>query len=226
MDQLTSQIVFRDQRSVEAAVALLWNDEHINAALKSGIIALAVLITFQRRLPSTVREEMARARNHFDFEDISAGPWGGAVSPTVEDHTIRHGFCFLRPNDCGDCKRSEHSECHRLARDRAIESPTLDGKLAVIRRARDKLSLPFISDYPYVLDIDLDYFTTERSISPLSPQTFVKMVRDATAITVAKEPDFVQRCKLDAESINSEMLLGRLLTYIENSHTVDNIRWR
>jgi len=48
-----------------------------------------------------------------------------------------------------------------------------------------------IKSIPYVLDIDLDYFRTIKSLTPDDPSAFHDLIRRAVAITIATEPDYV-----------------------------------
>ncbi|MCM1430722.1 MAG: hypothetical protein NC124_19915 [Clostridium sp.] len=44
----------------------------------------------------------------------------------------------------------------------------------------------------YILDIDLDYFHTMKSIDPSTKKIFSQLVKSAKAITIAKEPVCVE----------------------------------
>lgn len=52
-------------------------------------------------------------------------------------------------------------------------------------------------DRPYILDIDLDYFKGEASVNPADPSLFLKLIRDAAAVTVCRERDWVRLLNLD-----------------------------
>ena len=69
----------------------------------------------------------------------------------------------------------------------------------------------------YILDIDLDYFRTEKSARPADTRSFYKLIRNAKAITIATEPDFVGYEKLGGENISSETLLPKIMCHIRRA---------
>ena len=69
----------------------------------------------------------------------------------------------------------------------------------------------------YILDIDLDYFHTLKSIQPDNCDTIYSLIRNAKIITIAKEPICVDNLKYGNEQINSELLLDALLNHIEQA---------
>ena len=66
----------------------------------------------------------------------------------------------------------------------------------------------------YILDIDLDYFHTQKSISPHNQFFFSKLVKESVAITIAKESRCVLDLRTDGEEITSKSLLKDLLDHI------------
>ena len=67
---------------------------------------------------------------------------------------------------------------------------------------------------PYILDIDLDYFTTKNSILPKNINVFSRIVKNAEIITIAKESDCVNLCSQC--NVTSEYLLEKLLLLLKN----------
>ncbi|MCQ9635653.1 UPF0489 family protein [Chryseobacterium sp. WG23] len=66
----------------------------------------------------------------------------------------------------------------------------------------------------FILDIDLDYFKTKKSISPENVDFFKYLIKRCKAITIATEPTFVDYLK-EEEDLNSEYLLEKLINLIE-----------
>lgn len=65
----------------------------------------------------------------------------------------------------------------------------------------------------FILDIDLDFFKTKKSIDPDNVEYFKYLIKNCKAITVAKESTFVNSLKED-EDLSSEYLLKSLLNLI------------
>lgn len=66
----------------------------------------------------------------------------------------------------------------------------------------------------FILDIDLDFFKTKKSINPENVDFFKYLISKCKAITIAKEPVFVNYLKQD-EDLDSEYLLENLLNLIK-----------
>ncbi len=71
----------------------------------------------------------------------------------------------------------------------------------------------------YILDIDLDYFRTEKSIKPSDNSTFYSLIKDALCVTIAREPSCVEDLKMKRESINSKFLQETIISHIEKAMT-------
>lgn len=92
--------------------------------------------------------------------------------------------------------------CHRV-----LESDFLNEKIQAINLLLKKIGEPSFFDGSYILDIDLDYLNTCRSIEPRDSQEFLKLVKNAALVTVATEPDYVQHCAREA-GVTSDFLNG------------------
>lgn len=82
-----------------------------------------------------------------------------------------------------------------------------------------------VTDGPYILDIDLDYFHNSKSIQPENHECFYALIRNAEAITIARESECVQMCKEDLEdscSFNSDFLQNKLLQHIHAATSYNN----
>ena len=77
--------------------------------------------------------------------------------------------------------------------DLALEDEFLENQFNIVKNMHENSGLPDIGSGGYILDIDLDYFHTQKSISPDSQVFFNNLVKNSVAITIAKE----SRCVLD-----------------------------
>ncbi len=66
---------------------------------------------------------------------------------------------------------------------------------------------------PYILDIDLDYFNTAKGLSPLDSNVFRSLWHNASLVTIATEPDYVDHCALDPD-LDSAWILEKLQNLI------------
>lgn len=111
------------------------------------------------------------------------------------------------------CSKNMHDDdCNLIRCNRCIESEELVHQFTHISEINGD---GFIG-YNYILDIDLDFFRTMKSIEPNDASIFYRLIRDAAIITIATEPEYVNKVKID-EEINSEYLLERLLKHIEQA---------
>ncbi len=63
----------------------------------------------------------------------------------------------------------------------------------------------------YILDIDLDFFRTAKSINPNKKEVFYHLIRQAKIITIATEPDYIEK------GITADYLLSKILYHIEET---------
>ena len=84
-----------------------------------------------------------------------------------------------------------------------------------LRRNLEQAPLP--CTVPYILDIDLDCFKGERSVMPEDPAVFRDLVRNAAAITICRERDWVRLLNLDFGRQQYEFFLSKLLELIRNT---------
>jgi hypothetical protein len=111
-------------------------------------------------------------------------------------------------------KRSHDEECDTEHRAQAIESHYLQVKLEQIKEMALTFGITDVLNQAFVLDIDLDYFGSDRSIAPRDPAVFYNLIRRSVAITIATEPRFVRLERLPGETITAETLLPQLKQHI------------
>ncbi len=103
------------------------------------------------------------------------------------------------------------SACGGLTPDHdcVLESSFLSQALAAFEELLNQAKEPGLLSSPYILDIDLDYFNTFRSVAPETPEVFQKLATNAGLITIATEPDYVASCAVD-QGLTSEYLLEKI----------------
>ncbi len=130
------------------------------------------------------------------------GGYNGSQDPYNESVYHINSFCH------SECLKNAHDDdCTPIQYDRCIESEEL---------VRQLLYVSEINTDNYILDIDLDFFHTIRSIEPNDSSAFQRLIRGAAIITIATEPSYVNSLKINQE-LNSEYLLQELLVHIEQA---------
>lgn len=175
-----AQLSPSDTFSVERAVLDLRHDEHIDAAIQSGILDVAFIIGHQTN---------------------------ECVVPAK--FAIRQDRIILLGDSnsfCGD-------EGERRSRDQVIEAEFLSARLAHATEICAATNASGLLSSPLILDIDLDCFNTRQAISPHNPSVFYNLIRQAHAITIARESVCVETCKLDND-LTASWLEERLLDHI------------
>lgn len=110
------------------------------------------------------------------------------------------------------CPESVHDDdCRRLLADASLEDTVL-GDAVSTAESFD----PFFFD-GYILDIDCDYFNTEKSLRPEGAGVFRRLVRNAALITIALEPECVRICRLEDSFLESGRILEGLIALIEKA---------
>ncbi|MBD3557527.1 UPF0489 family protein [Planktothrix sp. FACHB-1355] len=227
-EALCGKIDFRYSGTVEEAARRLVNDEQIDAAIKADILNCAFVISYHGTDTPSIEEE--NYLSHFNCEIVETGDGTSEMIFTRPEHDFNvpdeeqnfrmpvDRIFIVSPNAGFKYKQVEISEEEkRKHADIAIEAHYLKSKLAVIERMNMSLEEGSVFDSGYILDIDLDYFRTKKSISPEKPAEFYKLIRNAEIITVALEPEYVQSEKLQGEDITSEFLLEKLLNHISSA---------
>lgn len=209
-----SQVDWRDVSSVEKAVSALSNDEQIDAAIRVGIFSFAFCINHHDETRS-VEQQQWLEDNGWQRAEIKR-----PESPFTYEMPDNRAFEIRGTCDVLGCKKRPHNDaCYRYAADRAIESAMLRSLIDTANNMAHFAGIEDITRAPYVLDIDLDYFKTIRSLSPDDASVFHGLIRNAVAITIATEPNYVHDLKLDQE-LTSEYALERVIQHIDEAVSV------
>jgi hypothetical protein len=116
-------------------------------------------------------------------------------------------------------KTSHDDECTSRRSAQVLESVYLDQKLKALDTMAAQDGVPPVEAEPYVLDIDLDYFHSERAIEPDDPTTFYRLVRNAVAVTIATEPEYVKNGRDKGSNVTGESLLKRMKQHLTTALT-------
>lgn len=129
------------------------------------------------------------------------------------------GVIYLTSSICAiGCEKVPHDDdCVPAHSGQVLESVYLDYELGELNAMAQKDSIPAVESEPYVLDIDLDYFHSEKAIEPDDPATFYRLVRNAVAVTIATEPDYVKYCRDEGSKVTGESLLASMKRHIETA---------
>lgn len=220
--QAVADICLGDTESINQAVTRLRFDEHIDAALKSGILDLAFVISHeddghivsneQRMLNEQNREQMTIRTNGNVIVIPNPLP---KVSPPFNYSIPKNGIIILENNY--DYPWLVHDDEQRGYKDAVIESRFLSERLTYIDDICRTGGTARLFDDPFILDIDLDYFNTQKSIAPDETSVFYELIRHAVAITIARESGCVQSCQIEGEGLTSEYLEQALKLHIQNA---------
>lgn len=214
MQDLISKINFKDESSINAAVLKLRNDEHIKTALRTGIFEKALIISHSNTfddVPMSVQEKerMEKVKRH-DMEYMRQcinGDYG--ITPRAE-RTYEESEIYMPPFVAEGIY-----EYGREYDDDVLDDVFLAEKMMILSRmCPDIVSAEGEIKCDYILDIDLDYFHTLKSINPLSKRIFSQLVKAARAITIAKETACVE-LERSEEAVTSDILLEKLLKLLE-----------
>lgn len=108
-----------------------------------------------------------------------------------------------------ECTRTIHdSHCNRLRADSSIENSFLEDAVAEAK----KYNAAFFDNY--ILDIDCDYFNTDRSLYPGKIDVFKSLIKESRFITIALEPECVKICRQKGHGVSSDIIVERLLSII------------
>ncbi|MGN4421090.1 UPF0489 family protein [Bacillus cereus group sp. MYBK249-1] len=214
------QVNYNDLDTVRTAIGNLIHDEHIDAAIKSNIIEKAFIINYNacRDTPLSFKEEKRIEANTYKMAGIPIGE--NFEVQASEGYPESTNSMYILDKKCWIGDHAEHphpcnDSCTKPHYDQAIESIYLEDKLNTISEMVPDLIQENHFTQEYILDIDLDYFHTLKSIHPEDYEIFHNLIRNAKIITIALESRCVEEGKYRNENIDSDSLLTALLSHIE-----------
>lgn len=209
-----AKIDFRDDDTVREAILKLRYDEHISAAVQSGIIDIAFAIvggSISNEFQSN-EQRAAEAEWRERCQDEPWVPMPKAAEPYT--YSIPDQRIFELPHQK---VRARDQPPSRTYANMALESSFLRGRLDFIETITKSAGVPGLFEAPFILDIDLDYFNTKKSIQPADHAVFHELIRRSAIITVAREPGCVNTCQQRGEGLTSEWLEAELKRHIREA---------
>jgi hypothetical protein len=209
-----AKINFRDDDTVREAILKLRYDEHISAAVQSGIIDIAFAIV-GGSITNEFQSNEQRAAEAEWRERWQEHPWAPipkAAAPYT--YSIPDERIIELPHQKVRAKDQPPSKVYA---NMALETTFLRGRLDLIETITKSVGVPGLFEAPFILDIDLDYFNTRKAIQPADHLVFHELIRRAEIITIAREPSCVNTCQLRGEGLTSDWLEIELKRHIREA---------
>lgn len=173
-----------------------------------GRVQESYLKTIDYKKPRTVEEGVSKLNNDehivaaIKTEIISSAfvVAHNAVKTDLEIYNEHRIVCFPVPESCS----KGEPDC-----DIVLESSFLDQAISAFDEVLIQQKESSLLSEPFILDLDLDYLNTFKSVTPENSKTFQKLAKNAGLITIATEPDYVQSCAIDS-GLTSEHLLDKI----------------
>ncbi|MQT73322.1 UPF0489 family protein [Pseudomonas helleri] len=209
-----AKIDFRDEDTVREAILKLRFDEHISAAVQSGIVDIAFAIvggSISNEYQSN-EQRVAEAEWRERWQDEPWVPMPKAGAPYT--YSIPDERIIELPHQK---VRARDQPPSRAYANMALESTFLRGRLDFIDIITKSSSVPGLFEVPFILDIDLDYFNTRTAVQPADHLVFHELIRRAEIITIAREPKCVTDLQKRGEKLTSDWLETELKRHIREA---------
>lgn len=134
------------------------------------------------------------------------------IVTAIKTNIISSAFILAHNADDTDIDiYKEHKiVCRNISdHDTVLESSTLAKAFQDFNSTLKEADRSQLFTKPYILDIDLDYFNTFKSIDPEDSNYFKKLIQHAGLISIATEPEYVKSCALEP-GLTSEFLMKHL----------------
>jgi hypothetical protein len=230
INKRVAEIDRRNKDQIQKAVAELRNDQQIDAAIRLRIFSFAFCFNNSNTNTLSIEQEgylshgpdypaielclvldLNRNQLPVSLELSDVDPVD--ASPTYQ--VPENGMFEIAEVCAVGCEKRSHGGdgCDRLLADQAIESVLLDRLISTANSRAQSANIDSIVESPYVLDLDLDYFRTLKSLSPDDSVVFYRLIGNAVGITIATEPNYVKQTRLD-EDLTSEYALKKILEHV------------
>lgn len=214
--ELVAKIDRFDEISVRQAIENLRHDEHIDAAIRSGIISHSFSI--QHMDSSGTLSNERKAYIHRVSTDFLARLRNEIPEPVPPfTYEVPVDKMFVLPRECAvGCQRAPHDDqCEIDYANQVLEDIYLTNKLQIIEEMSRTSGIGDYRSQPYILDIDLDYFHTLKGARPRAYACFHALIRGSIGVTIAREADCVESLRLDGETMQSSQLEQIVLQHID-----------
>lgn len=220
--QAVADINLSSLESIYESVARLRYDEHIDAAVKSGLISIAFVLSSHNDQGHIVSNEQ-RALDQRSAEQLTVRIDGEEITLPRPRPKAEPPYTYLIPDNKIVILENlpVHDGEDRDYKNSVIESCFLNARLQVVDDICRTSGIKRLFEEPFILDIDLDYFNTNKSIAPNDASVFHELIRRSTAITIARESDCVQLCQIEGEGLNSIELEASLKNHIQTAMQVN-----
>lgn len=168
--------------------------------------------------------DVLTAFHHYD--EVNSQPHAISVDPESAIADLRHDEHFdfaIKNNIISGAAIIPHGNftnnvnpAIRVLHEHGKESDPADFAL-ILESAFLKKKLKTLPGSPYLLDIDLDVFKGEKSITPDDPDFFFQLIRNAEAITISRERDWVRLLNLDHGKHTFDFFLDKLYGLIDKA---------
>lgn len=210
---------------LECAPRLLTLDHHTDTSapfrsyLRAQGVKDTVSMNYQRqrwlkainyREPSTIADAIERLDHDEHIvtaleTDIIESAFVIAHNATDTDLKIYKDHKIM----CVSVEAGDRSSVSREACDLVLESAFLSQKIDQFNQQLFAANEAPLLSRPYILDIDLDYLNTFKSVHPGATDYLKMLAQQAGLITVATEPNHVELCAIDKD-LRSVYLLEHL----------------
>lgn len=197
---------YLDGGKISDSIAKLKNDEHISFAVEAKLISFAFVCS--QKTPSSYPlfpsnyeiNYYASTQNH-----------NGKEYPYSGQRIIE---CSVRCAPLDDPKSGSilKNENFDLVLDDSVLYPIFKN----FRRFVDPFASPHLTPY-FILDFDMDYFSTRKSLKPQQRQMISELIKQSCAITIATEDACSEMEWEDDTDIDCKENLNSLLSLIDEA---------
>lgn len=195
LENLIEKIDINNHATIKEAITKLRNDEHIDTAVKIGIFKKSFSVSYDGSFDKPPSNEWTEM--HKTDETKIPFMMGMIKLPEVLTYP--------------DAKLYEIGTSEILDYENSIADELISFVLSKI----NIMAKIDIMQTNYILDIDLDYFKTYDALNRNDLKLFRDLLSQATAITIATEPDFA------SEGVDSEIILEQIIEIAKNEIGTD-----
>jgi len=201
--RLLKEVNWHNEDSVRTAISRLRYDEQIHTATQTDIIHYAFVVQLSD-YDGTRSIEMDRYEEDNPYTHLSQHKYPSRPTPPFT-YLPPESKTFIIPCDF---------ECSVDQCNRVIESDRLNNQLQIANDMAQFVGIQKLESAKYILDIDLDYFHTNKAIDPDDPGVFHRLIRNAEAITIAIEECCALNLQIEGENISVQALLEKIDEHI------------